>query len=87
MWSRGGVDVASEEVVHGDVPFAGEFEPVCAVPPVGVEVAVCETWMEFVSYFLLLYGTEERGGPYRLFPRKLQGRTRRLRGRRGGRLS
>jgi hypothetical protein len=34
MWARGGVDVASEEVVHGDVPFAGELEPVGAVPPI-----------------------------------------------------
>lgn len=37
-----GVDVAAEEVVYGNVPFAGEFEPVDAVPPVGVEVSVCE---------------------------------------------
>jgi hypothetical protein len=39
----GGVDVAAEEVVDGDVPFAGELEPVARVPPVGVELAVCET--------------------------------------------
>ena len=40
------VDVAPEEVVHGDVPLAGELQPVAAVPPVGVELAVCEAWME-----------------------------------------
>lgn len=42
--SGGGVDVAAEEVVDGDVPFAGELQPVARVPPVGVELAVCETW-------------------------------------------
>jgi hypothetical protein len=41
--SARGVDVAAEEVVDGDVPFAGELEPVAGVPPVGVELAVCET--------------------------------------------
>jgi hypothetical protein len=40
--ARGRVDVAAEEVVHGLVPFAGELEPVAAVPPVGVELAVGE---------------------------------------------
>ena len=38
----GAVDVAAEEVVDGDVPLAGELEPVDAVPPVGVELAVGE---------------------------------------------
>lgn len=41
--SARGVDVAAEEVVDGDVPFAGELQPVARVPPVGVELAVCET--------------------------------------------
>lgn len=36
------VDVSAEERVHGDVPLAGEFHPVCRVPPVCVEVAVAE---------------------------------------------
>jgi len=40
--ARGEEDVALEEVVHGDVPFAAELEPVLAVPPVGIEVAVGE---------------------------------------------
>ena len=40
--SGGGVDVAAEEVVDGDVPFAGELQPVAGIPPVGVELAVCE---------------------------------------------
>jgi hypothetical protein len=34
--------VSSEEVVDWDIPFAGELEPIGAVPPVGVEVSVCE---------------------------------------------
>lgn len=42
MVFRRAVDVPPEEVVHGDVPFAGEFEPVARIPPVGVELAVCE---------------------------------------------
>ena len=37
------VDVAAKEVVYGDVPLAGEFQPIAAVPPVGVEVPVGET--------------------------------------------
>lgn len=44
MRTRGGVDVATEEVVHRDVPLAGELEPVGTVPPVGVEVAVREAF-------------------------------------------
>lgn len=36
------VDVTAEEVVNGDIPLAGELEPVGRVPPVGVEVAVGE---------------------------------------------
>jgi len=43
MNSRGEVDVPSEEVVDWDVPLSTEFQPVGAVPPVGVEVAVGET--------------------------------------------
>jgi hypothetical protein len=42
--ARGAVHVAPKEIVHGDVPFAAELEPVAAVPPVGVEVAVGEAW-------------------------------------------
>jgi len=34
--------VAAEEVVHGNVPLAREFQPVERVPPVGVEAAVAE---------------------------------------------
>jgi len=52
--SRGGVDVATEEVVHGNVPFAGEFEPVGAVPPVGVEVSVAEAYICFSLAVMLL---------------------------------
>lgn len=37
---HGGVNVAPEEIVDGDIPFAAEFEPVAAVPPVFVERAV-----------------------------------------------
>jgi hypothetical protein len=33
MASGGAVDVAAEEVVDGDVPFTGKFEPVAGVPP------------------------------------------------------
>lgn len=40
--ARRAVDVPPEEVVHGDVPLARELEPVCTVPPVGVEVPICE---------------------------------------------
>ena len=32
----------TEEVVHGDIPLAREFEPVEAVPPVGVEATIGE---------------------------------------------
>lgn len=42
MWSRGAVDMATEEVVDWDVPLAGELEPIGAVPPVGVEMSVRE---------------------------------------------
>ena len=31
-----------EEIVHGDIPFPAEFEPVEGVPPVRVELPVCE---------------------------------------------
>ncbi|KAJ8107181.1 hypothetical protein OPT61_g9042 [Boeremia exigua] len=51
---RRAVDVAPEEVVHGDVPLAREFEPVAGIPPVGVELAVCEAWRE--SVFLDKWG-------------------------------
>ena len=44
MRTRGRVDVTTEEVVDGDVPLPGELEPVGAVPPVGVEVAVREAF-------------------------------------------
>jgi len=30
----------TEEVVYWDIPFPGEFKPVTAVPPVGVELTV-----------------------------------------------
>lgn len=40
--ARRAVHVPTEEVVHGDVPLAGELEPVQRVPPVGVELAVGE---------------------------------------------
>jgi hypothetical protein len=33
MATGGAVDVAAEEVVDGDVPFAGELEPVAGIPP------------------------------------------------------
>ena len=42
MRPRGTVYMASSEVVYGYVPLAREFEPVGAVPPVGVKVTVCE---------------------------------------------
>ena len=35
--------VSVKEVVDGDVPFTGELHPVGTVPPVGVEVSICET--------------------------------------------
>lgn len=54
---RGRVDVAPEEVVHGDVPLARELEPVAAVPPVGVELAVCEAWARGI-----VSGSGEGGG-------------------------
>lgn len=38
--ARSLVDVAQQEVVDGQVPPAGELEPVARVPPVGVELAV-----------------------------------------------
>lgn len=44
--------MATEEVMHGDVPLAGEFEPVGAVPPVGVEVPVCEAFTSCQSELL-----------------------------------
>lgn len=44
MRSRGAVYVATEEVMYRNVPFTGEFKPVGGVPPVGVEVSVCEAW-------------------------------------------
>lgn len=34
MTAGGAVDVATEEVVDGDIPFAGEFKPVAGIPPV-----------------------------------------------------
>ena len=40
--ARRRINVATEEVVHGDIPLARELEPVEAVPPVGVEAAVGE---------------------------------------------
>ena len=40
--SGGGVDVPPEEIVHRDIPFPAEFEPVKGVPPVRVELPVCE---------------------------------------------
>jgi hypothetical protein len=42
MRSRGAIDVSTEEVVYGDIPFARELEPVGTVPPIGVEVSICE---------------------------------------------
>jgi uncharacterized protein YndB with AHSA1/START domain len=39
----GRVDMAAEKVMYWDIPFAGEFEPVNAVPPVRIEMAVCKT--------------------------------------------
>jgi hypothetical protein len=44
MRSRGAVDVASEEVVDGDVPLTRKLEPIGTVPPVGVEVSVGKAW-------------------------------------------
>ena len=37
------VDVSSQEVMHGDIPLAGEFQPVAAVPPIGIKMSVGET--------------------------------------------
>jgi hypothetical protein len=45
MWSGGAVDVPAEKMVHGDVPFSRELEPVGAVPPVRVEMSIGEAWM------------------------------------------
>lgn len=36
------IDVSSEEVMHRDIPFSRELEPITGVPPVGVEVPVGE---------------------------------------------
>lgn len=36
------VDVSTEEMVDGDVPFTTEFKPVAAIPPVGIEMSICE---------------------------------------------
>lgn len=36
-------DMPSEEMIHRNVPFPREFQPVTAVPPVRVEVAIGET--------------------------------------------
>lgn len=35
--------MATEEVMHGDIPFPREFEPISGVPPVRIEMPVCET--------------------------------------------
>ena len=42
MAPRGTIDMPPEEVVNGDVPLARELQPVAAIPPIGVEVAVGE---------------------------------------------
>ena len=52
MWARRTVDVTTEKVMNRDVPFAGEFEPVGAVPPVRVEVTVCEAY-EIVRRYVI----------------------------------
>ena len=44
VWAGGAVDVSPEEVVDGNVPFAGEFQPIGAIPPVRIKVSVCEAW-------------------------------------------
>lgn len=44
MASGGAVDVAAEEVVDGDVPFPGEFEPVAGVPPKYTVRGVWSSW-------------------------------------------
>jgi hypothetical protein len=49
MRTGGRVDMATEKVMYWDVPFAGEFEPVNAVPPVRIEMTVCKTCAKFVS--------------------------------------
>lgn len=43
MGTRGTIYVTLEETVHRNVPLSGEFKPVCGVPPVRVEVSICET--------------------------------------------
>jgi hypothetical protein len=40
--ARGAIDMATEEVVNRNIPFTREFEPVGAVPPVGIEVSICK---------------------------------------------
>ena len=36
------IDMAAKEMVDRDIPLSGKFEPVDAVPPVRVELAVCK---------------------------------------------
>ena len=40
----GAVDMAPEEVVDGNVPLAGELEPIKTIPPVGVKLTISKTW-------------------------------------------
>ena len=41
--TRSRVDVTTEEVVNGNVPFTRELEPIAAVPPISVEMTVGKT--------------------------------------------
>jgi len=43
MGTRGTIYVTLEETVHRNIPLSGELKPICRVPPVGVEVPICET--------------------------------------------
>lgn len=40
--STGAIDMSSQEAVDGNVPFPAELHPVCAIPPVAVEVSIAE---------------------------------------------
>ena len=41
--TRGAVNVPSEEIVNRYVPFAAELEPVQTIPPIWVELSICES--------------------------------------------
>jgi hypothetical protein len=68
--SRSAVDMSAKEVVNWDIPFAGELKPIGTVPPVRVEVPVCEALNMSAGNYKSVFA------PYRLFLQKLQERIR-----------